>query len=72
MNDLYEEYENKIAQPTDKPKPVITDDNFESKLKRIIGETDIEENIYKQDKSNIQPDIQQYEPSFKLVSKRRK
>jgi hypothetical protein len=45
------------------------DDNFESKLKGIIEESD--ENNDKeqqQDKSNIQ----QYEPSFKLISRRRK
>jgi hypothetical protein len=27
-NDLYEEYEDKTAQPTDKPKPVMTEDNL--------------------------------------------
>jgi hypothetical protein len=84
-NDLYEEYEDKPPQTESKisqqqPKPVMTDDNFESKLKGIIGETDIEENNenkqtdkqMQNDKSNIQPDNQQYEPSFNLVSKRRK
>jgi hypothetical protein len=66
-NDLHEEYEDKPPEskiPQQQTKQVITDDNFESTLKGIIGETDIEENIDKQDKSNIQPDIQQYEPSF--------
>jgi hypothetical protein len=58
-NDLYEEYEEKTpqttAESTQQPKPVITDDNFESKLKGIIEEPDIEENNDKQqDKSNIQ------------------
>jgi hypothetical protein len=36
-------------------------------LKGIIGETDTEEN-----KQNDKSDIQPYEPSFKLTSRRRK
>ena len=68
-NDLYEEYEDKNPQTqsieTTQTQPA--DNNFESKLKGIIGETDIEEN-----KQNDKSDIQPYEPSFKLVSRRRK
>jgi hypothetical protein len=42
-NDLYEEYEDKISPidkipPQDKIQPVITDDNFENKLKNIIDD----------------------------------
>jgi hypothetical protein len=76
-NDLYEECEgtpeSKILQQ--QTKPVITDDNFESKLKGIIEEPDLEENNEnKQTDKQMQNDIQpkQYEPSFKLVSKKRK
>jgi hypothetical protein len=62
-----EDYEDKTIekQPIDKQKPV--NDNFESKLKGIIDDNKEVEN----DKQSAnQP--QQYEPSFKLVSKRRK
>jgi hypothetical protein len=72
-NDLYEteEYEEKAIdkQPIDKQVQqhrVITDDNFESKLKGIIYDKNVEDNK-QQDKS----DIQQYEPSFQLTSRRK-
>jgi hypothetical protein len=44
-NDLYEtdEYEYK-TQTIDKQQPVITDDDFESKLKDIIVDKNIEDN----------------------------
>jgi hypothetical protein len=68
-NDLYEEYEDKTphSESTQQPKPVITDDNFESKLKGIIDDN-IEDNKDNKNKS----ENQQYEPSFILISRRRK
>jgi hypothetical protein len=77
-NDLYEteEYEDKTQtqvpsidkQDKTQSQPVITDDNFESKLKSIIDDN-IEDN--KQDNKD-KLDNQQYDPSFKLISRRRK
>jgi hypothetical protein len=79
---LYEEYEDKIQPPTETPQPKVidkkqdtsksqpADENFESKLKGIIGETDIEENNDKQHQSDNQ--AQQYEQSFRITSRRRK
>jgi hypothetical protein len=71
-NDLYEteEYEDKIPQtpPQEKIQPVITDDNFESKLKNIIDDN-AEDN--KSDDKN-KSDNQQYNPSFKLAPRKRK
>jgi hypothetical protein len=63
-----EECETPQTQSIDKTQPVITDDNFENKLKNIIDDNS-EDN--KSDDKN-KSDNQQYEPSFKLVSRRRK
>jgi hypothetical protein len=66
-NDLYETEDNTInnTQDNTQNKSVITDDNFECKLKSIIDDN-TDDN--KQDKS----DIQQYDTTFKLAPRKRK
>jgi hypothetical protein len=75
-NDLCEteEYETQtidkqpIDKQQDKTQPVITEDDFESKLKGIIDDNkDTEDN-----KQSDNQQINDYSPSIKLVSKRRK
>jgi hypothetical protein len=70
-NDLYETEEDETPQTQtpidkqqDKTQTQPADDNFESKLKGIIEEPDIEENNDKQQSD--------FSPSFKLLSRKRK
>jgi hypothetical protein len=75
-NDLYEEYEVKsqipqiqtIDKTQTQPQQIMIDEDFESELKRIIENDKVIEDDYQQ--NDNQP--QQYEPSFKLILKRRK
>jgi hypothetical protein len=57
-----------IDKQQDKIQIIITDDDFESNLKGIIEDNKDIEN----DKQNDNQQVNDYSPSFKLISKRRK